>query len=103
MLGIRPEALDSVDVVLALGKLVGSVMHPVMLFIAQINQAVIGWSTIALDDGFPVDFASDNPLECGFRAIRNDLGEEATTSFMQSEHNGFSRCDGGRSSFHRLR
>ena len=60
--GKGPEAFDAIDVVFAISKFIGSMANAMVFFIAQIDQAVVGEPTVAVDDRFQGDFAPNHPL-----------------------------------------
>ena len=49
--GVSPEALDTVDVRLAMDKLISSMMDSQMLSIAEIDQPVIAPPAVRMNDG----------------------------------------------------
>ena len=66
-----------------------AVLHPEMLLIPQINQAVISTPPVGVDDALQGDASPDYTLESRFRAIRDDFGVDAIMAFEQAENNGF--------------
>ena len=81
-----PEGLDAVDVAAATGEFVLPVLDPVVLLVAEIDEAVIAPPPIGMNDAVLVDSAPDNGLQRGFRAIRHDLGVDLPLSLEDSEH-----------------
>jgi type IV secretion system protein VirB4 len=49
-LGVRPEALDAVDVALAAGEVVLLVVDPQVLLVADVDQAVVATPAVGVDD-----------------------------------------------------
>lgn len=61
-LGKAPEALDAVDVALAVGELVRAMVDPEVFRLADIHQAVVAAPAIRVDDRIGRDSAADNGL-----------------------------------------
>ena len=57
-----PEVFNSVNMGLAVGKFVVSMLNPMMLFITQVNQAVITFPPIGWDGALKVCLAPDHHL-----------------------------------------
>ena len=60
--GKAPECLDAVDVRPATNEFTLAVMHPEMLFIPNINKAVIPSPSVAVDDAPCIYTTSNNGL-----------------------------------------
>lgn len=60
MLGVRPERLNSVDVVASQSKLVVAMIDSEMLFITDINQTIITPPRVRMNHRFQINLASDN-------------------------------------------
>ncbi len=73
-LGVVPERLDAVDMVLAPGELVVAVVDPEVLVEADVDQAVVTPPAVGVNDGAGVDLAPDHRLQRGFRTVGDDLG-----------------------------
>ena len=84
-----PEGLYAVDVAAATGEFVLPVLDPVVLLVAEIDETVVAPPTIRVDDAVQIDFAPDNVLQRGFRAIRHDLGVDLPLSLEDSKHGRF--------------
>jgi len=61
-LGKAPEALDAVDVALAVSKLVSTMIDPVMFRIPDIDEAVIAAPPVTVNDGVCRDATANNGL-----------------------------------------
>ena len=72
--GIAPEALDPVDMTLAMNKFILSMVDAKMLFITKVNEPIISSPAIRMDDTFNAHSTSDNRLQRGSSAIGNDFG-----------------------------
>lgn len=81
-----PEGLYAVDVAAATGEFVLPVLDPVVLLVAEIDETVVAPPTIGVDDAVQIDFAPDNGLQRGFRAIGYDLGIDFPLSLEDSKH-----------------
>ena len=57
-----PEVFNSVNMGLAFGKFVVSMLNPMMFFLTQVNQAVITFPPIGVDGALKVYLAADHPL-----------------------------------------
>ena len=60
---IGPEGFDAVDVSFAIGKLIVSMVHTIMLFVPQINQPIITAPGVRMNDTFKLYLAADNGLQ----------------------------------------
>ena len=61
-LGVAPEALDAVDVTLAVGELVRAMMDSEVLRVADIHESVVTAPAVGVDDGIGGDSAANNGL-----------------------------------------
>ena len=61
--GIRPEAFNTINVCLLIGKFVMTMLHTKMFLIAKVNKAVITAPSIRVDYTFKGNLPSDNPLK----------------------------------------
>lgn len=55
-----PEVLDTVDMVVPIGKYVVVMLYPVMLLIAIVYQSVVGSVSVAINNSIGVGTALDN-------------------------------------------
>ena len=82
-----PEPLDAVDVDGAPHEFILGMVNAEMA-VAEIDQAVVAAPPIGVDDGARVDPAADDALECGLRAVRDDLGIDMALPFEDAEDDG---------------
>jgi len=87
-LGIAPEALNAIDVMRALHKLIVGVIDSEVLRVSDINQAIIAAPTVRVDGGVNSDSTPNNGLKCGFLAVRDDLCIHAAIALEDAEDNG---------------
>src|SRR5277367_1168394 len=88
-LGEAPEVLDAVDVRLVLHELVATMIHPVMLLVAQIHQTAIALPAIRIDDTAQGHLALQNGRQHSAAAIGDDLRVNLPVAFEQAEHRHF--------------
>jgi hypothetical protein len=87
-LGVSPEALDPVDVVRAVGlagELISAMIHPQMLLVSQVHQAVVPAPAVGMNDTVERDFAPNRPLKHGFGAIGDPFGVDFAIAFEDAE------------------
>ena len=89
--GKAPEALDAVDVVLALSKLMSLVVHSEMLLIPHIDQSVIARPAVGMDDGFQADAAQNGLAQRLSATIRDDLGVDTAVALEDAKNDGLAR------------
>jgi len=77
-LGIAPEALDAVDVTLAIGELVRAMMNSEVFRVADINQSIIAAPAVRMNDRIGRDATANNGLEGDFLAVRDDFRVDAS-------------------------
>ena len=82
----RPEGLDAVDVGPATSEFVLSVLHPEVLLVAEIDQAVIPAPSVGVNDAVEADSSPDNGLQRGFSAVGDDLGVDHSISLEDSKN-----------------
>ena len=51
-----------------------------VLAIAHIDEAVVAAPTVRVDDAVELHATANDPLQCGFRAIRDCLGVDMTAA-----------------------
>ncbi len=61
-------------------------IHPQVLSITNINQAVIASPAVGADHVFQTDPAPNNPLQRGLRAIGDDLGIDTPLAFKDPKN-----------------
>ena len=87
-LGVAPEAFDAVDVAASsglAGELALAVIDTPVLLVPQVDQAVVTSPAVGVDHAATRDFASNRPLQHGFRAVRDDLGVDLARAFEDAE------------------
>lgn len=89
--GKARKALDAIDVAAAKGKLIGSMLDPKMLGIANVHQAVVTAPTVAVNDSLRRHAPAYNGLQRGFFAVRHDFGVDLAASFQEAKHRCFAR------------
>jgi len=82
----RPEGLDAVDMGPATSKFVLTVLHPEVLLVAQIDQAVVPSPSVGVNDAVEADSSPDNGLQRGFSAVGHDLGVDHSISLEDSKN-----------------
>lgn len=87
-LGKRPEGFDTVDMAPAVSELVSPVLHSKVLFISQIDQAIVASPAISVDDAVEADSSTNDGLQCGFGAVRDDFGVDSAFSLKDAENRG---------------
>jgi hypothetical protein len=86
---IGPERFDAIDVAFAVGKLIGSMVDTIMLFVAQINQAIVTTPRVGVNDTFKLYSTSDNALQRLFCAVGNDFRIDHALPLKDAEDRGF--------------
>ena len=69
-----PEGLNAVDVITSPGELITAVMDAKMLFVSQVNQAVISTPSIGVYNALDVHLSANDGLESGLSAVGHDFG-----------------------------
>ncbi len=104
--GITPERLDAVNVMIAPGKLIGTVVHPEMLISANIHQSNVTAPAVRVNHRIGFNMPPNHPLQRGFGgvnfsstpvlrelpafgAVGHNLGINHTVPLQQSKHNRF--------------
>jgi len=86
--GEAPEALDAVDMDLALGEgiaLLAVFLDPQVLVEAVVDEPGIAAPAVADHGGLQRDMAPDKPLQCGLCGILDDLGEDPAAALDDAE------------------
>jgi hypothetical protein len=60
-----------------------------VLAIPYIDKAIVAAPTVRVNDTFRLDLSTDNSLQCGFRAVRNNFGIDLSVAFEDTEDDGF--------------
>jgi len=82
---VTPEGFDSVDMICSSSKFVFTVMDSEMEFVSDIDEPIVSFPTICVDNTFVTDFTLDNSFKSRSGAIFEDVGENHATTF---EHPG---------------
>jgi len=90
--GKGPKGLNAVNVLLATGKFIRTMVDSVMLFIANINQAIIATPPIRMDDTLRTHLAPYYRLQRGFGAIWYDLGINFSSALKNAKDRRFTCC-----------
>src|ERR1035438_6443231 len=83
-LGLIPEVLDAVDVILLIGEQLG-VVDAVVLETGYIEH-VVGTEGIGVDDAVGNDLVLDDGLQRLALCVRDDLGIDLAAAFEQAKH-----------------
>ena len=83
-----PEPLDAVDMAVAAHELVAVMTDSVMLPISHVDDAVVGAKAVRMNRRRELDPATNNGLQLGFCAVRDDLGEHAAVALVDAEDDG---------------
>ena len=84
-LGDAPEVLNAIDVGLALNKLVAAVIHPVMLLVAQVNQAAVAFPAIRVNHAAQRHLALQNGCQDSSGTVWNNLRVNLALTLKQAE------------------
>ena len=87
---IGPKTFYTVNMATVIGKLVFSVLHPVVFLIAEVYKAVIAAPTVRVDNTFRVYTPTNNALQSSSGAVRNYFSVNTPLSFEQAKNYGFS-------------
>jgi hypothetical protein len=68
-------------------EFISSMIHPVMLLKAEIDDPVIGAKPIGTDDGIGADLAFNDGIKRFTEAVRHDLGIDAAIALVNAEDN----------------
>jgi len=74
------------------GKLVVTVVDPKILFVAQVNQAIVSSPAVGVYDALHVHLSPNDGLQSGLGAIRHDFGVDSATALQDSKDRCFSVC-----------
>ena len=91
-LGVAPEGLDPVDVTGPASKFVVTVMDAEVSLVSYINQPVIPFPSIGVDDAFVTHFTLDDGFQSQSRAIIEDIGEDHSATLVDANHWNLSSC-----------
>ena len=88
-LGIAPEAFDSIDMTFTMDKFILHVVDSKVFFIPKVNKAIVPSPAIRMNDAFEIYTTSNNRLQRGSSAIRNNFGEDFPVAFKDTKNNCF--------------
>ena len=88
---ITPEALDSVNMTFAINKFILAVVDSKMLFVTKINEAVVASPAIRMNDTLETYSTTDNLLQRGFTAIRDDLSVDFPIASKNTKNYSFAK------------
>jgi len=88
-LGIAPEAFDSIDMTFTLDKFILPVVDSEVFFLTKVNEAIVPSPAIRMNDASETCTTSNNRLQPGSSAIRNDFGEDFPVGFKDTKNNCF--------------
>lgn len=88
-LGEAPEGLDPIDMRFSIGEFVLTMIDSQVLGIADVDESVVATPVIGMNDTFQADLATNHLLQRLFLGIRDNLGEDMTVAFEDSEHDCF--------------
>ena len=60
--GNTPKVFDAVNVRFFIGEFIISMLHPIVLFITQINETIVTSPSIRMDGAFNIHFTPDRRL-----------------------------------------
>lgn len=85
----RPEALDAVDVISSIGKLIVGMIDAEMFRVTDINQPVVTAPAVRMSDCMQSDAPANHGLQRPSAAVRDDLGTDRTVALEDAEDNRF--------------
>lgn len=85
--GDAPEAFDAVDVAVTSGKFIIAMVDTKMLVVSHIDEAIVAFKPIGVNDAITSHLAPDDGLQCGFGAVRHNLGIDPAMPFDETEYN----------------
>jgi len=86
---IRPKGFDAIDVSSAVGKLVLSMVNTIMLFIAQINQAIVATPGVGMDHAVRINAAPNDGQQRLSGTVGYDLRIDSAPSLEDAEDRCF--------------
>jgi len=72
-----------------LGELVLAMLDTIVLFVAQVHQAVVASPAVGVNHALGVHLPPDDGLQSGLGAIRHDLGIDLATPLQDAEDRSF--------------
>ena len=86
--GNVPEAFDVVDVVLTSGEFVLAMVDTKMLAVSDIDENIVAFKAIQVNDTTIDHHAPDDGLQCDFGTVRQNLGIALAKPFDKTEYDG---------------
>ena len=87
--GEAPEAFNAIDMGFASDEFILSMIHPQVLAISDIDQAVVTPPAIGIDDAIQGNVTSDNRLERRLSAVWNDFCVDRSVALKNTKHSRF--------------
>jgi len=96
---------------ITMGKFILPMVDSEVFFVTKVNEAIVPLPAIRMNDAFETYVTSNNRLQHGSSAIRNNFGEYFPVAFKNTKNNCFTEsstatfsplCVGRQNSFHQL-
>ena len=87
--GDGPKVLNAVNVITSIGKFIVSMFDPIVLFVTEVYQAVIGLKSVRIDHRVQIDLLPYYGHQSALRAISDNLCIHLATSFDQPKNDMF--------------
>ena len=84
-----PKGFDAVDVVGSASKLVSAVLDTEVTLVTQVDEPVVTFPPIGVDDCLVSDLSPYDVLQCGSGAIFQDISEDFATAFVDPNDGHF--------------
>lgn len=78
----------AVDMVVPLGEFILAMVDTKVFVVSHIDGPIVAFEPIGVDDAVIGHLAPDDGLQCGFGAIRHDLGIDPAVPFDETEYDG---------------
>jgi len=87
-----PEVLDAVNMIGSVHKFIVSMLDPIVFFVTEVYQAVIGLKSVGIDRRVNIHLLPYDRHQRALRAILDNLGIHLSAAFDQTEDNVFAPC-----------
>ena len=87
-----PKVFDTVDMIMPIRKLILSMLDTMMSTVAKINQSIIGFKSIGINNRIFTDMIFYDWIKLLNRTIFNHLSIDLSLSLNQSEYDLFTSC-----------
>ena len=87
-----PKVLNPIDMVMAIGKFIASMLDPIVFFITEVYKTVVGLKSIGINRRCFIDLLLYNGHQRASGAVFNNLGINLAAAFNQTEDNVFTPC-----------